>query len=182
MGLILPEDAGTLVRWCIAILHVVAGLLILFRRPVLRMASNWEILVCVPAILSSGIVFYLAGPTDQWHYFSRLFFLVFSIWTIGCFAALGKNFAVFPSVRSIVRVGPYSLVRHPAYLGELGLVSACVWTSDWADAGLIVLAAAGFALATIVIRILIEERLLSHSSAYREYRRDIRWRLVPWIW
>jgi protein-S-isoprenylcysteine O-methyltransferase Ste14 len=41
---------------------------------------------------------------------------LFSIWSL---AILGRCFGIFPEVRGLVLRGPYRLVRHPVYLGEI---------------------------------------------------------------
>lgn len=41
---------------------------------------------------------------------------VFTIWSL---ATLGRCFGLFPEVRGLVMSGPYRLVRHPVYLGEM---------------------------------------------------------------
>ena len=50
---------------------------------------------------------------------------LFTIWSL---AVLGRCFGLFPEVRGLVLRGPYRLVRHPVYLGEvvasLGLLLA----------------------------------------------------------
>jgi protein-S-isoprenylcysteine O-methyltransferase Ste14 len=41
---------------------------------------------------------------------------LFTIWSL---ATLGRCFGLFPEVRGLVMRGPYRLVRHPVYLGEI---------------------------------------------------------------
>ena len=41
---------------------------------------------------------------------------LFTIWSL---ATLGRCFGLFPEVRGLVMRGPYRVVRHPVYLGEL---------------------------------------------------------------
>lgn len=54
--------------------------------------------------------------------------LIGTLFTIWSLAILGRCFGLFPEVRGLVLRGPYRLVRHPVYLGEvvsaLGLVLA----------------------------------------------------------
>ena len=45
--------------------------------------------------------------------------IVGTLWTIWSLAFLGRCFGLFPEVRGLVQRGPYRLVRHPVYLGEL---------------------------------------------------------------
>jgi protein-S-isoprenylcysteine O-methyltransferase Ste14 len=50
---------------------------------------------------------------------SSVIVIVGTLWTIWSLATLGRCFGLFPEVRGLVRHGPYRLVRHPVYLGEL---------------------------------------------------------------
>jgi protein-S-isoprenylcysteine O-methyltransferase Ste14 len=45
--------------------------------------------------------------------------IVGTLWTIWSLAALGRCFGLLPEVRGLVTSGPYRLVRHPVYLGEI---------------------------------------------------------------
>ncbi len=40
-------------------------------------------------------------------------------WSIVSLAVLGRCFGLFPEVRGLVVRGPYALVRHPLYMGEI---------------------------------------------------------------
>ena len=80
--------------------------------------------------------------------------------------ALGTCFGVLPEARGLVTRGPYGLVRHPVYLGELG---AC--------AGLVIgapttwnLLAAAVLLSAQLVRMRLEERALEREfPEYAEY-------------
>ncbi len=80
---------------------------------------------------------------------------------------------------SVCSSGPYRLVRHPGYLGNLlpllGIVLALssVWTLIPAAAALII----------TVLRTALEDRTLqAELPGYREYARRVRFRLIPGIW
>ena len=59
---------------------------------------------------------------------SSLVGMIGTLFTIWSLRNLGRCFGLFPEVRGLVLTGPYRLVRHPVYLGELisglGLVLA----------------------------------------------------------
>lgn len=74
--------------------------------------------------------------------------------------------------------GPYHLVRHPIYLGWLLIVFGgpdMTWTR---------LEFALISSTYLVLAIPFEERSLvaAFGEPYRIYQRQVRWRIVPWIW
>ena len=74
--------------------------------------------------------------------------------------------------------GPYALVRHPLYFGwVLALFGAAHMTGDR-------LAFAAITTLYLVIAIPWEERSLvrSFGDDYRRYTRDVRWRIIPFIY
>lgn len=91
--------------------------------------------------------------------------------------ALGRSFGIAPANRGIVDRGPYGLVRHPIYSGYIvtHIAFAIAHPSPW---NLIVLAIADGAL---VVRALIEERLLRMDTQYESYCGRVGWHLVPGV-
>jgi protein-S-isoprenylcysteine O-methyltransferase Ste14 len=96
-------------------------------------------------------------------------------WLLVSVLALGRCFGVLPEVRGLVTRGPYRLIRHPVYLGELGacaglvLASPTVWNFG---------VAAAFALAQATRMRLEERALLDAFSEYADYAARTP-RLVP---
>jgi len=86
--------------------------------------------------------------------------LVISIYSL---SVLGRNFSIIPQTRNLVQRGPYRLVRHPLYLGELITVFGIVL--------------AGLSISRLVVYFLLvacqiyrafqEEKLL--ASVFSEY-------------
>jgi protein-S-isoprenylcysteine O-methyltransferase Ste14 len=88
---------------------------------------------------------------------------------------LGRSFGIAPANRGVVESGPYLLVRHPIYTGylvtHLGFLAAHPRPLNIA-----ILAVADSAL---VIRALLEERVLGRDARYRSYCGRVGWHLVP---
>lgn len=75
--------------------------------------------------------------------------------------------------------GLYGLVRHPMYSGSLIMMFGIPLAlgSYW---GLLIVLAG---VVVLVLRILDEEKLLATELAgYREYSRQVRYRLIPYVW
>jgi len=90
---------------------------------------------------------------------------------------LGRSFGLIPANRGVVAQGPYGLMRHPIYTGYLlthvGFIAAhptlmnisLVLVSDVA----------------LIVRALMEERVLNEDAAYRAYCAKVGWHLVPGV-
>jgi protein-S-isoprenylcysteine O-methyltransferase Ste14 len=92
--------------------------------------------------------------------------VAFCVWLLASVLVLGRCFGVLPEARGMVTTGPYRLVRHPVYLGEIG---ACVGLALAAPS----LANLGFLTALFVaqaVRMRLEERALTLAfPRYAEY-------------
>jgi protein-S-isoprenylcysteine O-methyltransferase Ste14 len=91
--------------------------------------------------------------------------------------ALGRSFGIAPANRGVVMRGPYLLVRHPIYAGYLLTHAAFLVAhpTPWNAAVLLV------ADSALVIRALIEERMLGTDVKYQSYCRRVGWHLVPGV-
>jgi protein-S-isoprenylcysteine O-methyltransferase Ste14 len=81
--------------------------------------------------------------------------------------------------QQVISTGPYAVVRHPMYAGTslLYVATPLALGSWWA-----VLPALAF-IPVFVFRIRNEEEVLVRELAgYDEYRRKVRYRLVPFVW
>ena len=94
---------------------------------------------------------------------------------------LGKNWSGRPAIRqdhTIVRTGPYSMVRHPIYTGLLcGLAGTAIATGL-----LITFSVTLVLLAVFIVKFRIEERFLldEFGEDYARYMREVK-ALIPFV-
>ena len=94
--------------------------------------------------------------------------LAYSVWGL---AYLRRSFSIIPEARRLVTGGPYSLSRHPVYLGEVATaLGVNLATAGWLSA----LAIAYFVVCEL-LRIRWEERILAQAfpAEYPEYARRV---------
>jgi protein-S-isoprenylcysteine O-methyltransferase Ste14 len=90
---------------------------------------------------------------------------------------LGRSFGLVPANRGVVIAGPYAFVRHPIYTGYLIthvaflLAHPRVW-----NIALVVIADTA-----LIVRALVEERVLDHDAGYRAYCQRVGWHFVPGV-
>ncbi len=172
-----PDDRFTVVRLGIAALHLVVGGLVLRRTRLERLGDPAQLAAALPALVISGVALKLAPLPHCWPIAAQLVFGIGLVLTIASLLSLGRDFAILPALRGVQTRGPYALVRHPAYLGELMLLLACGLAGPPLHAWPVLAA-----LPLVALRIHAEERLLERSFAWCSYREQVRWRLIPRIW
>ncbi|MEA3002195.1 MAG: hypothetical protein QOH81_983 [Sphingomonadales bacterium] len=91
---------------------------------------------------------------------------------------LRRSFGIVAANRGVQRDGPYRAVRHPIYFGYL-ITQAGYLSISYSGWNLLVYTACWLAM---VLRIRAEEAVLAEDEAYRDYRRHVRYRLLPAIW
>ena len=90
---------------------------------------------------------------------------------------LGRSFGLVPANRGVVAGGPYNLMRHPIYKGYLisHVAFAAAHPTAW---NVSVIVASDMAL---VVRALLEERVLIQDERYRAYCARVGWHLMPGV-
>jgi protein-S-isoprenylcysteine O-methyltransferase Ste14 len=94
--------------------------------------------------------------------------LAYSVWGL---AYLRRSFSIIPEARRLVTGGPYSLSRHPVYLGEITTaIGVNLATAGWLGA-----LAVGYFIACELLRIRWEERVLARAfpGDYPAYARRV---------
>jgi protein-S-isoprenylcysteine O-methyltransferase Ste14 len=162
-------------------------------KPVLRAEDiGSRLLHLVPLCL--GIVLLMfrraGGPLLAMRIFPQS---VWSFWAGAALIVLGLGFAAWARIRlagnwsgtvtlkhdhSLIRSGPYRLVRHPIYTGLLiAILGSAIAEAEWR--GLVALA---LITGSFLRKIAIEERFLTaqFGDAYTRYREEVP-ALFPWL-
>lgn len=81
--------------------------------------------------------------------------------------------------QTVISTGPYHLVRHPMYAGGLFMfLGTPLLLGSWYGLLLVVLF-----LPALFVRTVLEERTLRQElSGYEDYMKQVKYRLVPYIW
>jgi len=106
--------------------------------------------------------------------------IIFRIWAIH---TLGKHFTPTVQIKEdhqLITSGPYSIVRHPSYLGAMW---AMVGTSIFLNSIIGIIISFICMFYAYYIRIASEERALSElfGKEYRAYQKKVK-KLIPFIW
>ena len=126
-----------------------------------------------------------AGPSVPWA-ISIPALLVFVLGYAFALQAMRVNrfFATFVRIQedrgqTVIKTGPYALVRHPGYAGVLvaHLALPAALGSLWA------FIPASLGVVLFVLRTALEDATLARElPGYAEYRREVRYRLLPGVW
>lgn len=91
--------------------------------------------------------------------------------------SLGRSIGVIPARRSLKMNGVYRLVRHPIYAGYLMIyISVTLGAPSPQNIAVLALTTIG-----LILRIRIEERLLSQDNIYQTYKQLVRYRMLPGV-
>jgi len=188
--------------WILLGLSLVAGLAFtLGRSPELsaerrniKAGKNWDkVIVSITVLLGPAAMWITAGLDDRFHWSNRMFSLAAPIGVavallgtaLSAWAMRSNRF--FSSVvriqkdrgHTVVSDGPYRFIRHPGYAGmsAFTLATPLILGSYWAFAP-----AAGTAAITALRTVLEDRTLHDELEGYKDYAREVRYKLLPGIW
>ena len=152
------------------------GVLFLIRQPSKQSYTfHWLPTIAAWATVFSPLL--LNVKNFNAHPFGTLFNIIGSLFTLWGAIALNKAFSVIPADRGVKTGGPYRFVRHPIY-ASYWIAGAGVIINSPSTRNLIIIA---FSCLLQLPRIYFEEKLLDSNAEYREYKKRVRWKLIPYV-
>jgi len=135
----------------------------LFIIPGLDFRYHWSAVPPAVSLIADGLV-------------ALGFFFVFLVFRENSFTSAVIEVA---QEQRVISSGPYSLVRHPMYAGASLLV---IFTPLALGSWVAIICAIPLIL-VIVVRLLDEEKYLAANlNGYADYRQQVPYRLVPFVW
>jgi protein-S-isoprenylcysteine O-methyltransferase Ste14 len=154
-------------------------------------AKRWDIWLATIASLFFFFIMIVAGLDERWgwtgdialgwHIAGILLFIanwVFFIWTMASNPFFSESVRIQEN-HQVAQRGPYRLIRHPGYFGNLvGCIGLpLLFGSWWAYIPSIL------TILAFTIRTVLEDKTLQEELAgYSEYARQVHHRLIPGIW
>jgi protein-S-isoprenylcysteine O-methyltransferase Ste14 len=162
-------NGGGLVSVLLASQAGLAAFLLVFHRPS-RKTGSWH--QHLQAWVCAFMPFLLQGGETRSAVWMVVPGLALSVWSL---IALGRSFSISPDDRGLVEKGPYRYLRHPMYAGEmLSFLGLCLAEPSPRN-----LWVTGMIAAMILARIHAEEAVL---SGYEPYKKNVQWRMIPYVW
>jgi len=174
---------STLESWLVAVYAVLKFIVavaftvfVIIRGPALRRARRpVAYLVCVGILLPALLKAPSQTAPPSLVILGELITVLGCAWMIVAALALGRCFGVLPEARGLVTHGPYSIIRHPLYLGELAAMAGLMIASPTVRN----LAAGAAFVAIQVVRMRLEEQALTlEFPDYADYAAHTP-RLIP---
>lgn len=155
--------------------------LLVVRRTPLRRPKSWApriiaFMGCYVGI--GGLAMPINPPPSPWLFSSMLLIVGGTAFGFYSLMWLGRSVSIMPESRKLVTSGPYSLIRHPLYLGEqtalVGVALQC--TTLWPKLLLVL------QFICQLYRMRYEEQILTESfPEYADYARHTA-RILPWLY
>ncbi len=154
---------------------VVLFLLILRSNPKVRSDKP---LAWICAFLGTALPLFLkpSGITTNPNV-GNILLLTGGILAIISYLSLNTSFGISPALRKVKTNGLYKIIRHPMYASYLVLHVGYLQISYSLLNIFIIVTTFIF----LLIRINFEEALLSEDKSYQEYRKKVKYRLLPYI-
>jgi len=170
-GFLRIQASHDLLNLTLATHSLAVGAAFLFRKPAKQDSPLVEQVAAWGFALLPMFFVQVNQAAPAWTQILAIAGVLFTIWSV---MALWRSFAIAPADRGLVMTGPYRLVRHPMYAGQMLSLLAILLGGATPLSWLVVL----ISFAGAIWRILREEKMI---AGYSDYTAVVRWRLIPGV-
>ena len=152
------------------------GIFFMIRRP--AKVTSWKIWDVIVAVLGTLTPFlFIPTKEESMHLTGFVIQVIGSCMTIYAFLSLNRSWGILASNRKVQTKGMYRLVRHPVYMSYQIFNIGYIFNHAGLYNGAVVI----LCLLSQILRISTEEKLLSQDPEYLEYKKKVKWRLIPLV-
>lgn len=172
----------TIIDWIYVLQHImVLGIALTRRHPQAydhSLPSNAAVVIAYTYPYAQVLYLGWVPGNPAWPAGGLIFVTLAAFLSFTSLISIGRRFGIRPALRGLTTKGTYRLVRHPMYLAYI-IADIGYNLQEW-NSGTALLVLAGWA--SLLYRILAEERVLSHAEGWPSYVDRVRYRLLPGIW
>jgi protein-S-isoprenylcysteine O-methyltransferase Ste14 len=137
-------------------------------------ARDWLVAIC-GSFMQNALV---PAPEVHDNVFIQILQAAGFILCLGGALSLNESFGIVAANRGIKSKGFYKFLRHPIYAGYFLEAGAYIAQNLTLSNIIVMVVWTLFQLR----RIWVEEQFLSKDEAYREYKKKVRWRVLPFVY
>lgn len=160
-------------------LHVIAAVLFFIRTPPIGYSTSALAYPIALASVNYYLLYDFSISSQGWSATVGQYLTIFaSVLCVGATLSLGRCFGILPAYRGVQTRFAYRLIRHPIYgnyiLLDLGIL---LLHPAWENVLVFVVA-----ILLYVVRIRFEEDVLSQAPAYLKYKKQVKYKLIPFVY
>ena len=160
-------------------IHVMVAVLFLIRSSPIYYSSSITGYLIAIASLNYYLLFDFNTINDSFSYsFGKVVMLIGGIMCFVSTLSLGRNFGILPINRGVKTKAAYRFVRHPIYLSYIVLDTGIIITFPSINNCVVFLAG----ILLYILRIRYEEEVMERSKEYQEYKKKMKYKLIPFVY
>lgn len=155
--------------------QALTGMLFLFRKTPRTVSKNF--FATIIAFLGAYLILLYRPSPQPDRLIGIIFICIGASFLFYSLLSLNRSFGIIPADRDIKTKGMYRFVRHPIYMSYIFFyIAYCINNPQVFNIVLML------TVATLeYIRIIFEEKHLSLNPAYVDYKKKVKYRLIPYI-
>ena len=163
-----------LIEGFIIIQLALVGLIFILRKPADSTSwTQWDLGICTIAVMY--IIFLKPAGLNGPHIVPIYIQVIGSLIIIGSYLSLNRSMGILPAKRVIKTNGLYRFIRHPMYAGYQIFILGFI-LNNFSGHNMI-----AFTVGTVaqILRIFSEEKFLSCDPDFIDYKKQVKYRLIP---